>query len=259
MNTQSSVAASASAFAAAAAATASGTAMAADLPSRSVAPALPIMVSSWQGFYVGGTAGVSWLHSSIDDGLALPFGYGSAVGSNTTSNSFGGTIGAVAGYNFQSRNMVFGLEGDFSWLGARSKGNGVNTTAGYYGGYSGATRKESRISALGTIRGRLGVDMNGTMPYLTAGVAFGDITSKYTFSYGGVTAISKNTGWSTGLVLGGGIEHKLTNNLSIRGEVLWIGFPDKTHAAVGYYGGNSGTYKTSNDLVLGRIGLNYHF
>jgi outer membrane immunogenic protein len=203
------------------------------------------MVSSWQGFYVGGTAGVSWLHSSIDDGLALPFGYGSAIGSNTTSNSFGGTIGAVAGYNFQSRNMVFGLE--------------VNTTTGYYGGYSGATRKESRISALGTIRGRFGIDMNGTMPYLTAGVAFGDITSKYTFSYGGVTAISKNSGWSTGLVLGGGIEHKLTNNLSIRGEVLWVGFPDKTHAAPGYYGGTSGTYKTSNDLILGRIGLNYHF
>jgi outer membrane immunogenic protein len=236
-------------------------AFAADIPARTQAPApAPTFVSGWQGFYVGGSVGGSWLNSRTDDSLANPWGWDYSVsGKETTATKLGPIAGLQAGYNFQSRNLVFGVEGDFSFLTAKSVGRSIITNDN---GYSADTTKTNKISHLGTLRGRLGVDVNGTMPYLTAGIAFGRVANHYvTIDNGyGADTDSKSKKWKAGFVVGGGIEHKLTDKISIKGEVLFAGFGSKSRSVPSdYVSNNGGSIKYSNDLTIGRVGLNYRF
>jgi outer membrane immunogenic protein len=255
---------SASAFAVMAAAS-MNSAFAADLPARTAAYAPLPAIAGWQGFYVGGSVGGTWLNSHTDDSLANPWGwnYGTPLGNDSHASKFGALGGVQAGFNMQSRNLVYGVEADFSFLNAKSSANSVMGSTGY-SGYSVATTKENKISHLGTLRARVGVDMNGTMPYLTAGVAFGRISNRYTTTdlnggYGGATDSSARK-WQTGFVVGGGIEHMITDHVSIKGEVLFVGFADKSRSVPSnYVSGNGGTVKASNNLTIGRIGLNYRF
>ena len=238
-------------------------AFAADLPARTqpTAPA-PVFASGWQGFYVGGSVGGSWLNSRTDDSLANPWGwdYGAISGKNTSASKFGAMVGLQAGYNFQSRNLVFGVEGDFSFLNGKSIGQST-ITGGY--GYSAETTKSNKISNFGTLRGRLGVDMNGTMPYLTAGIAFGRVANRYTTNDHGdgyANTDSSTKKWRTGFVVGGGVEHKLTDKISIKGEVLYAAFANKARGVPSdYVSGAGGSVSYSNNLTIGRVGLNYRF
>src|SRR5262245_13148866 len=42
-----------------------------------------------------------------------------AFSETTTLNKNGGTFGGVAGYNWQHGTFVYGVEGDFNWVGAK--------------------------------------------------------------------------------------------------------------------------------------------
>src|ERR1700726_2098597 len=106
----------------AAAAAGSSGAMAADLPPAAYkAPPAPVPVSTWEGFYLGGSVGASWLRSTQDDTAAV--GSVTSVGNFPANSTTGGSIstangvgwlgGLNLGYNLQSGNFVYGVEGDF--------------------------------------------------------------------------------------------------------------------------------------------------
>ena len=58
------------------------------------------------------------------------------------------------------------------------------------------------------------------------------------------------TGWTAG----GGVEYALTNNVTIRGEVLYVNLGTETVA------NNSGCrFGFKNNYTLGRLGANYKF
>jgi outer membrane immunogenic protein len=249
--------------AAAAMAASTGSAGAADLYQKARPVSAP--APSWEGLYVGGSVGASWLNSTLDDSGANVFGaYYGGSGLSQNANALGFIGGLQAGYNWQSRNFVYGLEGDFSWIaGGKASANGSLVD---YSGY--ATNKTSRVDALATFRARFGIDMGGTLPYLTAGLAVGHIKNSYTLTapagYGAGGAISSSkSSWEPGIVIGGGIEHQFSNSRwSVKGEVLWVGFKD-THysapAAAAYYAGTQGTVSSSNNMTIGRLGLYYRF
>jgi outer membrane immunogenic protein len=230
-------------LAAAAAVGAPGAASAADLVGK--AP-LRVPSASWEGFYVGGSLGVSWLQSDPDAGGA-PVGYTAAGFSGANSVGFLG--GLQAGYNWQHRNFVYGLEGDISFLaGGKATTNGL-TNYGY------AASKSSQIQGLGTFRARFGMDFDGTMPYVTGGIAVGSI--KHTYTDTGYGSSSK-TSWVPGLALGAGIEHKLTNNWSVKGELMWVGFRSTDLNFPTPYG-TSGTTTFKDNLLTFKVGMNYRF
>lgn len=243
---------------AAAAAASSHSAMAADLTAKAGPMAVP--APSWQGLYVGGSVGASWLNSVADDSGALPFGAGAAYyggGQRNTGSGVGWLAGLDIGYNWQDRNFVYGVEADISWL-ADAKATTRGALASY-GGYT--TIKTSRVEDLSTFRGRFGFDFDGTMPYVTFGVAAGEIKNSYTLTAptGASNTVSASS-WKPGLVLGAGLEHQFTNHWTLRGEVLWVGFKDTTMTPAGPPGyAGAGTVNYSNSLVLGRVGLNYKF
>ena len=255
-------------------------AAAADLPlnNPALAPPPPAPVPTWQGFYVGGSLGASWLSTASDDTAAQPLNYGFTTGGgNATYTETGGSratasglgwLGALqAGYNFQDRNFVYGVEADFAWLGGnKTSFNGqhvVNYTFNYSGGGAFSrntmvqTTRSSQINELALFRARFGFDFNGTLPYLTAGLALGSIKDSDLVNYFGSSYGGSTSSWVPGVVFGGGIEHQLNEHWSLRGEILWVGFKDQT--LTGAMSGYSGSVHFSNSLTLGQIGLNYKF
>ena len=221
----------------------------------------PEPAPSWQGFYVGANLGVSWLASAFDDSAAniLGVGYGlSGSGTKSTANAAGWLGGLQAGYNWQDRNFVYGLEGDISFLGSSSASSNGNVGVGRHGySYGYAATRSSKVDGISTFRARAGFDFDGTMPYITAGLALGEVKNTFTTGY----STTSKTSWLPGVAFGGGIEHQFTDSRwSVRGEVLWVGLKDKSLNVTPAYGAsNAGTVKFSDSVTLGRIGLNYQF
>ena len=95
-------------------------------------------------------------------------GHGRSWSAATGSNSFdtsGGVVGGTLGYNWQMNQVVFGLEGDLDWSNIRGSTAAVPCT----------TSCETRNDWLGTARGRIGYAFDRWMPYVTGGLAFGNV------------------------------------------------------------------------------------
>jgi outer membrane immunogenic protein len=266
-----------SATALAAVAAASSGATAADV---SAFRPTPVAAPTWDGWYAGASLGASWLNSTQDpSGINIgqqgnPF-IGSTGGTSTTANVPGFLGGLQLGYNWQHANFVYGLEGDISWIASNSATSNGNF---FFGGgrYSATSVTTSRVDALATFRARFGLDFSGTLPYLTAGFALGHLQNNvaltaYNGSVFSPNAVSTfgNSGssWVPGIVVGGGIEHQLTRQWTLRGEIMWVGFESQQLAnplpavGLGYQAAinHGGAAKISNNLTLGKVGLNYRF
>ncbi len=95
------------------------------------------------------------------------------------------TFGAFAGYNYLWDDVVLGLEVDYT----RGSVN-ASTQSGPYGLYRTAAGEEvsvvssttarARVRDWGTIRGRVGWAAGYFLPYLTAGVAIGNVDGRAT-------------------------------------------------------------------------------
>jgi outer membrane immunogenic protein len=207
-------------------------AQSADAADLSVAPlykAPPAEVSqvyNWTGFYLGINGGGGWGHSYWDaNATGIPLS--------------GGLVGGTAGYNYQIGKAVVGVEGDVDWADL----SGSRATVGCP---AGCTTSDSWLS---TVRGRVGYAFDRFLPYVTGGLAVGDIQAS-TPGFPGAT--NTNAGWT----VGGGLEVALPGNWSAKAEYL--------HVDLGRFncGVNCGTVPTDNvsmhDDVF-RAGVNYRF
>ena len=178
----------------AAAALISGSAFAADLPSRSSAPAFaaPAPIAyNWTGFYLGVNAGYGWNSSGWRNA-------GAPVFTNFNTNGDGFVGGGHVGYNWQMNQFVFGLEGNADYSSVR----GSNTCAGGAGSIC-----RTKQSWVGDIDARLGFAADRALIYATGGVAF----TNYSFTSPTIPA-SWGAGSRTGWTIGGGIDYAITNN-----------------------------------------------
>jgi outer membrane immunogenic protein len=203
-------------------------AFAADLslaPIYKAAPPTPVSPAyNWSGFYAGVNGGGGWGNSNWS---------GNATGVGISGGQVGGTIG----YNKQLGNAVFGLEGDLDWSGL----NGNATTAGCPLGCS------TSDTWLSTVRGRIGYSFNWAMPYITGGLAVGDIRAATPGFAGGSTT---NAGWT----LGGGLEVALPGNWTAKAEYLRVDLGSFNCTGCGLPSNN-----ISMQENVFRAGLNYHF
>jgi outer membrane immunogenic protein len=179
-----------------------GSAAAADLPPRfdPVAPRTPFAppVSNWTGLYVGINGGGAWGRSD----------WTTPVLTTGEFDLSGGLVGGTIGYNWQTGAFLFGLEGDIDWASI----NGTTNATCPLG-------CKTENTWLGTVRGRLGYTYDRFMPYVTGGVAFGDIRAS---GPGLIGANDTAVGWT----VGAGIEFALVNNWTLKAEYLYVDLGD---------------------------------
>jgi outer membrane immunogenic protein len=206
---------------------AAGAASAADL--RKVPPVVapPPPAAPWTGFY----AGVNGGYSVGTDPFTQDFSIAgvpqatSPIESNVTPK--GALFGGQLGYNYQTGNAVFGLEGDFQWTNQHNTaGCGLTciTVPGVLNIIEGSA--EQRIKWFATARGRLGWASNGWLLYITGGGAWAGIDATTAFSSTSSTlsvAFSNTTGFTKGgWVFGGGAEVRIAGPWSAKLEYLYM-------------------------------------
>jgi outer membrane immunogenic protein len=221
---------------------------AADLGAQPVykAPASAPAVWSWAGFYVGANVGVAGARSSVADGNV---GNCYFCGPGLDSNSTGIIGGLEAGYNWQFNNLVVGIEGDISL-------SSINRSADASVVGSTGDKFNTRLCALGTVRGRIGWAFDRILVYGTGGVAFASLKDEYVVpSFGGFTAAANSS--VTGWVAGGGFEYALMGPWTVKAEYLHVGLPHRTALETTSGFGYSFAFKDSLDI--GRVGINYKF
>ncbi len=154
------------------------------IPQAPVAVEEPAPAANWQGFYLGAYGAYDW---------------GRFGGGDHNANGFGG--GAYTGYNFQSGPIVYGIEADV----------GMNDQKGStFGGYRGEAGWN------GSVRGRVGYDLNPFLIYGTGGVALQNNELK--------DATSSDDKTSVGYTVGVGAEAFVTSNITARVEYRYTDF-----------------------------------
>ena len=232
------------------------TADAADLPVKApaVAPYMPL----WNGWYVGANVGAISARSHASTfAPSVPGISNFCLADNCTidpSQTAAGILGGLQiGYNFQSGNIVYGVEADFDLSSARKSSTTTTTTNGL--GYTWSAN--TGIEVLGTARFRLGYAFDRALLYATGGLAYAKVRDSY---QGDTTYNWTSTGWRAGYTVGGGVEYMFNKNWSVKGEGLFYDLGSKDHitqgpglgfAAVGIHDHMTG--------AVGRIGLNYLF
>jgi outer membrane immunogenic protein len=194
-------------------------ATAADLPARMPVKA-PVVAApalfSWTGFYIGVHGGGAWLDhkQTILEVDASPQVI-CPTPTECTVDKTGAAFGGLAGYNFQSGQIVYGIEVDGTWLSLKGSKSFAPVPL-----VVDPLTIHSKVDWLATIRGRLGIAMGPTLLYVTGGGAFGGVKSGWFdgASPANAATIDKTkTGW----VAGGGIEHAFAPNWLVRVEGLY--------------------------------------
>jgi len=179
---------------------------------------------NWSGFYLGVNGGGGWGDS-----------HWQGIGRADLS---GAQVGGTAGYNWQLGQTVLGLEGDIDWNHLTGTNNSTLCP--------GCTTSDTWLS---TVRGRVGYAFDRFLPYVTGGLATGDIHAAVPGLPGGTDT---NAGWT----VGGGVEVALPGNWSAKAEYL--------HVDLGAFncgvdcGGTPNESVSLHDDVF-RAGVNYHF
>ena len=242
-------------------------ALAADLaPPPPPAPEIRPSVSDWSGPYLGAVLGGTCMETRAH---ATTYGYTDNNGNRIYDagdtrngspseilsqdlNGCGFTGGVMAGYNLQVEDIVFGVEGDWTWGGKTAE-----HIAHHYDKSGNRYSQEDHynIDWMASLRLRAGLlATDKTLLYVTGGIGWlrgeaEDVNSGASF---------KET--HVGYILGGGVEHALTENIHLRGEYLFSSYNRKKY----------GTFCTACDVAVDvepkmsqfhtfRMGVNWNF
>jgi outer membrane immunogenic protein len=190
----------------------------------------------WSGFYIGAFGGYKFGDFDVDLDL-----FGEWNGPSPTDpfdkrvleprgsedlDANGAEVGGLLGYNFQLNNWVFGLEatGAYLWLRdseVTARFDVPNSTSIYH------LSTSVKTHYLVTVGPRFGYAFCRWLPYVTGGVAFGDIDFEQQitehdfpnqeFGEGG-RSDENNVGWFAG----GGLQYAITNHWSARVQYQYV-------------------------------------
>jgi outer membrane immunogenic protein len=152
---------------------------------------------SWTGFYVGahlgyGRSEVDWANVSL-------------TGEPVHNDARGFVGGGQIGYNWQTGNIVFGVEGTLSRTNVDDNYRSVINPA--------AVTYSTDINWIGTVAGRLGFASGPALVYVKAGWATANVelSGRQTAINDSFSLDDRRNGW----VVGGGFEYLFTRNLSL--------------------------------------------
>jgi outer membrane immunogenic protein len=211
-------------------------ALAADLPvkARPIAPA----VYDWTGFYIGGFGGYAFGNQNLNNGLG-PAGFANFTTNWETHGAFGG---GEVGYNWQSGNLVFGIEAD-------GAGTNIQGNDNFALGWNDA----NKLKWVASLRARGGIAVDRLLLFFDGGWAVGDI--EHTNTNPGV-GVDQFTNQRSGLAAGGGIAYAMTDNI--------IGKIEYRYYDLGTYHRDAPTngvlpYNVANTYSTVLLGLDFKF
>ena len=204
----------------------------------------------WTGVYVGvqigyGDASVDGLYDSSDGVSSFLLNNSGAFKLNG-----GGVLGGIeAGYNWQTGNLLLGLEADASILNWKDQ-EGPNGDD---------ERVEFDANWLATARLRAGYAVDNFLIFGTAGAAFTDADYFATDNFPSNSDSGSKSFGNIGLAVGGGIEYAFAQNWSFKAEGLYLLFNDKIATSTLTSDSDADDFAELNDAFVARVGLNYHF
>lgn len=207
----------------------------------------------WNKPYIGGVIGVVKSTGVIDWGVFDPVE--EAYYPYTFEfDGAGLLIGVTSGINYTlDDKYVVGIEGDASL--AFLKGEGV-FDGDDYGEF------EEELHSLLTLRGRAGVlsDDKDTYFFVTGGLAGGHVTANaYVEAFGGEgeSDVISLSGFVVGVIGGVGVEHAITDDLTVKGEILAYKLGSLSGSGYAGKGDADANYKPGGFIL--RTGINFHF
>lgn len=212
--------------------------------------------ADWRGFYAGGNGGSGiardeTVHSVVGAGL-----------NNSLDLAPRGFIGGLqAGYNWQSGNWVYGLEGDMQGSRQITDRSCLETCTAVS-----IANFRQRLEWFGTARGRVGYGVGPTLFYATGGLAYGGVRTRVTENIVavGVNGTATVDNVRAGYAAGAGIETPLEmfdwftpGRWTVKTEYLYIDLGNSSDNYV--LNGVPHTLTTNEQNHLFRTGVNYRF
>jgi len=220
-----------------------------------------VSVFSWSGFYVGGNVGFAYSDARFAYAGAPIAPCAAITGSvgdcQTSGNANGNGLGAgmQAGFNQQIGRLIWGLEGDVTWLGP-DQGKSI-----FLPNFGAVQSFAETNSWLITLRPRLGFSYYRAFIYGTGGVAWGSVSHSIAFADAGVFAplTERESDTRVGWTVGAGVEYVLAEHLTLKGEYLFVDLGDTAVATPSVGGWWPTTTRFSEQEHVLRLGLNYKF
>lgn len=219
--------------------------------------------TTWQGPYVGGSAGAMFQNGDPDESIefdtnlddefddtvrtlagADAFAPGTCAGLATSptpttrckDDEDGFVLGARAGYDWMTtRGIVVGVVADLSFPEATDSVSAFSGTPASYG----LTRE---LNSLVGLRARVGGGTERWLAYATGGLAFGWVDHTFitsntvnTFTREHGNAADENDGASDGAAgyqLGAGLEVRIAERWTVQGEYLFTALDDRDDGAM---------------------------
>jgi outer membrane immunogenic protein len=235
-----------------------GSAFAADMPLKAVAP---VALYDWGGTYIGGVIGGAWGTNDISDpGLGI---VGTLIGVPViqTNNPSGFIGGIEGGSRYQFGKLVVGWEGDITWGGLNNTST-TTFTSPLIAGVPFSRSITTDTKWVATAASTLGIAHNNWLLYGKAGVAWESVNYTDNWAVAGIplfggTGSDTRTGWTVGT----GLEWAFYQNWSAKVEYDYMDFGTRnvaingTLAGVGIQAG----IQDNNHINQVKAGLNYRF
>ncbi len=123
-----------------------------------------------------------------------------------------GVAGGTDGYNWHHGHYLFGIESDYAW--SSLNGSAICGSGSQCG---------TEMNAFGTARSRSGLVSHDMLTFVTGGWAFADVRASDLFHP------QQGTKFRTGWTIGGRIENKLHDSVSLKAEYLYADFGAREH------------------------------
>lgn len=247
---------------------AQGAAMAADAPIYDKGPVVAPVVEaapmwSWTGFYTGAFAGYSWADVEATHPVTTagtPY-YGTTGGSYDLDDTDGFFGGGQLGYNWQSNQFVFGVEGELGYMGIDGE---IVDPIGNSLGFTDLT-VHNNGNFYGALTARLGFAMDQFLIYAKGGAAALQASATYLDNCVAGTGCGPNQlwidndyEWETGYTVGAGVEWAMNEKWSAKTEYMYYDFGDTD---VTGFDATGATYTGNLDRTAHtvKVGVNYHF
>lgn len=169
----------------------------------------------WTGAYAGGTASFGVFNSETSDHWC----YVACDGGSLTEAA--GALGVAIGYNKQIGSLVVGVVADY--MAGNFETEHIVSQPGVYSSYT-----SSSWENIFTLRGRAGIAADRSLIYVTGGLASVEVNHRQDYNFG---PDAQNTGYrpyegrETGFAAGVGVEHAISDKVTLGAEYQYIGLP----------------------------------